>query len=359
MLRRIVKIVGIVLGVLALLIAVLVVVVIVSPNGRLVLPVEHKPQFEPTAGAEVSLRVRGNELVDAEGHVVRLRGLMPRDPASLDSRGLFNRDFYAQVAATEANAVRIAVHPESWVHDPDYLWRHLDPIAGWAGELGMYMIVDWHYIGNIVSGTGDEMPDIEEPPRELTLEFWNQVSAYFRDAPNVVFEIWNEPAGGIAAQTWQRSAAEIVQAIRAQGAKQPIIVGGIDYSRDLSWVLENPIQDDNIVYAAHIYPAHSRSQWDHWFGQVSQVYPVLATEWGFMDENRAEGPSYLAGSRSGYGEPFLEYLDAHGIGWIACWYDDDWKPPMYTKGWNAPTEYGNFVLEELETAQEQARAEGQ
>jgi endoglucanase len=173
------------------------------------------------------------------------------------------------------------------------------------------------------------------------------VSAYFRDAPNVLFDVWNEPAGGISAHSWQQSATEVVQVIRAQGAKQPIIVGGIEYSRDLSWVLGNPIRDDNIVYAAHIYPAHSRSQWDRWFGQVSKVYPVLATEWGFMDENRAEGPSHLAGDQAGYGEPFLEYLDERGIGWFTCWYDDEWQPPMFAKGWKAPTRYGAFVLERL------------
>lgn len=335
-----------------LLIVVLSILAIVSPQGRIMLPVQHKARFEHSglAGFPGPLRASSNRLVEARGASVRLHGVMPADPARLDSRGMFNRDFYTQIAATGANAVRIAVHPEPWVDDPDYLWRHLDPVVGWAGEMGMYVIVDWHYIGNIATGSGDEMPDIDNPPRELTLEFWKQVSAYFRDAPNVLFDIWNEPAGGISAQTWQRSATEVVQAIRAQGAKQPIIVGGIEYSRDLSWVLENPIPDDNVVYAAHIYPGHSSSHWDYWFGQVSQVYPVLATEWGFMDENRAEGPSHLAGDRAGYGEPFLAYLDAHGIGWFTCWYDDDWQPPMFSKGWDEPTRYGAFALERLKAA---------
>jgi endoglucanase len=40
-------------------------------------------------------------------------------------------------------------------------------------------------------------------------------------------------------------------------------------------------------------------------------------------------------------------FDDHGIGWVACWFDDEWEPPMFTKGWKAPTNYGTFVLEKL------------
>lgn len=34
----------------------------------------------------------------------------------------------------------------------------------------MYVIIDWHYIGNIETGGGDEMPDFATPPMELTTE---------------------------------------------------------------------------------------------------------------------------------------------------------------------------------------------
>jgi hypothetical protein len=336
---------------LALLAAAAVVFVMIVPGGRLLLPVSHKAQFEHAGLVDFpgALRARGNELVDPAGRTVRLRGLMPPDPAHMDARKLFNRDFYVGLHDTGANVVRVAVHPERWVRDGDYLWRHLDPIVAWAGEMGMYAIVDWHYIGNIVSGAGEEMPDVAREPRELTLEFWQATAAYFRDTPNVIFEIWNEPAGGISAEDWQRSATEIVQTIRAQGARQLVIVGGVEYSRDLSWVPTNPLPDDNTAYAAHIYPAHPASGWDGWFGNTSTEYPVIVTEWGFMDENRAGGPAYLGGSAASYGTPFLAYLDRHDIGWVACWYDDQWLPPMFAAGWREATVYGAFVLAALKS----------
>ncbi len=73
--------------------------------------------------------------------------------------------------------------------------------------------------------------------------------------------------------------------------------------------------------------------WQYWFGDVAEKYPVLITEWGFMDENRDAAPDYLIGSELTYGHPFMEYLDARGIGWVGCWYDDEWKPYMFTKDW--------------------------
>jgi len=51
-----------------------------------------------------------------------------------------------------------------------------------------------HFIGNIESGKGDEMPNIETEPMAFSMEFWSLVSGCFKDVPNVIFEIYNEPA---------------------------------------------------------------------------------------------------------------------------------------------------------------------
>lgn len=66
-----------------------------------------------------------------------------------------------------------------------------------------------------------------------------------------------------------------------------------------------------------------------------------------MDENRNTTQSYLAGDRTTYGEPFLEYLNARNIGWVACWYDNEWEPAMFAENWKGYTRYGEFVLQQL------------
>jgi len=313
------------------------------------LPVEHNIEFtdDKTEQFPLQLKVNGNQIFDGDGKAIILQGVMPPDPAVLNRRGNFNREFFESIQKTKANVIRIPVHPEEWVKDEDYLWRYLFPIVTWAGEMNMYVIIDWHYIGNVATGTGSQMPDIEIAPKELTIEFWKLMATYFRDAPNVIFEIFNEPES-IGVEEWRSNATEIIQIIRDQKAEQLIIVGGIDFGRDLSWVIENPIIDENIAYASHIYPIHSSDMWQYWFGEVAEKYPVLITEWGFMDENRDAAPDYLIGSESSYGQPFMEYLDARGIGWVGCWYDDNWIPNMFTRDWKAYTLNGNFILRELE-----------
>lgn len=340
----------ILLGILGLILVCVVIGVIAGRTGNftIMLPIEHKIEFtsEKIEQFPLWLNVSGNLIVDEDGQAVILKGVMPPDPSVLNRRGKFNREFFADIRDTNVNVIRIPVHPEEWVKDEDYLWRYLFPIVSWAGEMNMYVIIDWHYIGNVSTGTGPQMPDIDPAPKDLTLDFWDLTANYFRDCPNVIFEIFNEPQS-IKAEDWRSNAMEIIQTIRDQKANQIIIVGGLDFGKDLSWVMEDPIIGENIVYASHIYPVHSSNKWEYWFGEVVKKYPVLITEWGFMDENRNAKLSYLAGDETSYGIPFLRYLDEHKIGWVACWYDDKWMPAMFTEGWKGYTHNGDFIIREL------------
>ncbi len=353
--KRALRVIGIGMAVIVALVAVFSVVMFAAGGDfSLNLPVEHTEEFVPDPNVRYPsrLRVDGNEIVDERGVAVRLRGLMAADPAVLRDKGRHKRRFYAQMAQDGAKVLRVPVHPENWVEDPDYLWRYLDPVVTWAGELGLYVIIDWHYIGNPVTGEGQNMPDIDRDPMELSAEFWDLVARYFRSAPHVILELYNEPAD-INASAWHSAAAELLSRVRDQGAQQLVIIGGIEYSRDLSWVLNDPFRDKAVAYAAHIYPAHAAALWNHWFGRVAVEYPVIVTEWGFMQPGEtspaqeAEAP-YLLGRAHDYGRRFMRYLDERDIGWVACWYDDEWLPSMFTSGWETTTTYGAFVLDLLQ-----------
>jgi aryl-phospho-beta-D-glucosidase BglC (GH1 family) len=271
---------------------------------------------------------------------------MPTELTVLAKKGLFNSEFFTEIAATGANVVRIPIHPEYWERDPDYLWRNLEPAVQWAGENGLHAIIDLHFIGNIATNRGAQMPDIEAHSKDFALEFWQQTAAYFKDAPHVIFEIFNEPTG-ISAAEWRANAETLVAAIRETGAQQIIIVGGIEYSRDLSWVLDEPIFGENIAYAIHIYPAHHHSSWDRWFGEVAAQHPVVMTEWGWVEDNQNGKQPYLVGTQERYGEALIKYLDEHSIGWVACWYDDEWQPDMFHDNFTQINPYGQFVAHML------------
>lgn len=349
MVKKILKGLGTALLVVIGLLAALILFIVISPNGKITLPVKHKPIYthENLANFPGKLTAEGIQLVNPQGESVFLTGLMPQESSRLHSRNRFGRRLFDRIADTGANVVRVPVDPEIYTLDADYLWRYLDKIVSWAGENGMYVIIDWHYIGNIATGEGKEMIVLEDQTaHELSRAFWQQTAAYFKDTPHVIFEIFNEPAH-ISAETWRPIAQELIDIIRAQGAEQLIIAGGVEYSRDLSWVSDHPLEDPNLAYAAHIYPAHTSSMWEHWFGETADRYPVLLTEWGFMEDDGDSGHDYLVGDAQNYGVPLLDYADAHLAGWVACWYDDDWFPPMFNKGMKTPTPFGDFVLSRL------------
>ncbi len=345
---KIIKWLLIVSGFFLVLITILVLTVIYSENGKIRLPVEHKKTFvlDDSKRYPLELLVEGNRILDANGKQIIFKGLMPADPARLHNLNRFNKRFFEKMKKAGANIIRIPIHPENWVNDKDYLWRYLDPIVDWVGELDMYVIIDWHYIGNISTGKGENMPDIDVHPKELTSAFWKRVAAYFIDVPHVLFEIFNEPAD-ITPTEWLKNANEIVKIIRNQGAEQLIIVGGTDYGKNISWVANNQVEDKNIIYASHIYPAHLKSSWSYYFGDTSSKYPVLITEWGFIDENREKTQEYLVGDVDNYGQPFINYLKERDIGWIACWYDNKWEPQMFRRDFKQLTDYGEFIINNL------------
>lgn len=311
-------------------------------------PPEHKAFFTDTHLNQFPPRlyVQGNQLVRSDGTPVQLKGLMAPGPTFLRDKGRFSTGLFKQMRATGANAIRIPVDPTVWVLDKEFLWRYLDPAVAWAGEQGMYAIIDWHMVGNIQTGEVTGIPVQGSFPKELTYQFWKLAASYFRDTPNVLFEIFNEPNKITAAQ-WRANAIDLIHLIRSQGASQPILVGGIYYTTDLSWVLTDPIPGENIAYAVHNYPSNPPESWDSHFGKVASQYPVVMTEWGFMDENPSTTQLFLNGNQTDYGDPLMVYTQEHQVSWIACWFDDIWEPPIFTKGYTGFTRYGQFVLDQL------------
>lgn len=349
MIKRKLKVLFTTLGILIILIISLLIFIYYSENGKIVLPVKHKLLFtsEKIQDFPEMLQTDGNIIIDKSGKTITLKGVNIIGPDKLHCRNMFNQDLFTDIATIEGNVVRIPVNPEAWLKDEDYMWRYLDSAISWAGELGMYVIIDLHFIGNIVTGKSEQMPDIDISPRELTNSFWEQIASHYKDVPNVLFEIYNEPAN-IEAKEWRPCAVSIVETIRNTGANQIIIVSGVEYSRDLSWVLNSPIIENNIAYACHIYPGHSKASWPHWFGEVSNIYPVIMTEWGFIDEHRnTTNQDFLIGNKETYGIPLFNYLNEKNIGWLAWSYDDKWEPQMFRKNFHEYTNFGEFVVEKL------------
>jgi endoglucanase len=278
------------------------------------------------------LSVSGRYIKDPSGNNVILRGVSLVDVAVANSR---TRNARAQIDMATDNAngwyarvVRLPVYPDAidgtpgWNANPDaYFTNHLNPAIQECIARQIYCIIDWHYIKDYNSSAVDT----------ATRNFWNYVAPRYKDVPNVIFELYNEPIYPDNWSTWKTWAQPWVNVIRAAAPNNLILVGGPRWSQNVAEAATNPFTGRNIAYVAHIYPQHGgQSTWDAWFGNSSSTVPYFITEWGWQQG----GATPTSGTTSGYGVPFSNYLDTKGVSWTAWTFDMYWQPVMFDTSWN-------------------------
>lgn len=151
------------------------------------------PEPNPKAGLLPRISVQGNHFVNPAGETVLFRGLAVADPDKLAAQGHWNRELFAAVKDMGANLVRLPVHPIAWrSRTPAGYLPLLDQAVDWCTDLGVYVIIDWHSIGNLKSGMF-QAPMYETSVAE-TLNFWRTIALHYRGNHTVAFyELFNEP----------------------------------------------------------------------------------------------------------------------------------------------------------------------
>jgi hypothetical protein len=214
----------------------------------------------------------------------------------------------------------------------------------------MYVIIDWHSIGNLKS----ELFQAEnyETTKKETFEFWRAMAIRYKDYPTVAFfELYNEPTvynGQLGTCTWAEWKAlneEMITIIRAHGCKAIPLVAGFNWAYDLTPVKDNPINATGVAYVSHPYPQKREKPWeDKWtadWGFVADKYPVILTEIGFCgaDDIGAHIPVI---SDESYGDAMMAYCKKTGISYVAWVFDMNWAPRMFSD-WNyTPSRQGKY-----------------
>jgi len=299
------------------------------------------------------ISVRGNKFVDANGATLLFRGLSISDPDKIEGQGHWNKDHFARVKQTGARLVRIPVHPIAWrERTPKAYLALLDQAVEWCTDLGLYIDIDWHTIGNLKTGLfQDPMYETSMPE---TYEFWRIVSRHFAGNNTVAFyELFNEPTvfnnqlGPASWDEWKKTNEELIAIIRAFDPGKVPLVAGFDWAYDLTPLHLSPIQAEGVGYVTHPYPFKRskpwESKWDEDFGFAAGSYPVVATEIGFWTGAGANPET------ADYGPAIVKYLENRGISWIAWVYDPDWEPSMIAS-WDtyALTECGKFFSDAMQ-----------
>jgi hypothetical protein len=301
-----------------------------------------QPIGSSPTGPPPLLRVQGNRIVDEHGATVVLRGLALADPDQLSRDGHWDAEYFQRAREWGARVVRIPIHPRFFRdRGPDGYLALLDQGIEWSKQQELFVILDWHSIGDLYAGAFDpSWGEIYPTTLPETLDFWRHVAARYRNEPRVAFyEIFNEPTQypgtgrhtGTTWSQWRGVADQIVAEIRRDNPDAIAIVGGFDWAYDLRPVIADPVRHASVVYAVHPYPNKRPEPWEsYWqadFGGFAGRYPVFATEFGFETAEQAPGGS-VAVATVEYGQRILRFFDERDISWTVWCFHTTWTPSL-------------------------------
>lgn len=285
----------------------------------------------------------------------------------------------AAIASWGANAVRVPLNEDCWLgingqpNNSEAPGENLTA-AGYRqavesyvadlGAQGLYAILDLHWTapGSWPALEQQPMPDLSHSPA-----FWTSVAGAFKSDPGVVFDVFNEPydptdprSGSDANQsdkvTWEcwengtkknsigggappepclTSAYDengnpttsyqiagmqtLVDAIRATGATQPVMVGGLDYANDLSgWLEHAPVDPLNQEVASfHNYMGEECDNVGCWEREIAPVAARVPVVTGEFAEDNFESPTCGVKTPNTFDEDYMNWADGHGVSYLA------------------------------------------
>ncbi len=336
---------------------------------------------ETASGTAISgLRVRGNQIVDGAGQTVRLLGVnhsgteyacIGGDEPDGQGWGIFDSpmspELVEAISEWGANVVRVPLNEDCWLGvngaPEEFSGNNYQTVikdyVEMLNEAGLVAIVELHWTSG---GTEQARGTEPMPNREQSVEFWKQVATQFQDNSSVIFDLFNEPYpddnedtdeawrcwrdGGKCRGVSYEAAGmqELVDAVRSTGAKNIILLGGVQYANSLSrWLEFKPNDPENNLGAAwHVYDFNRCKDarcWDRTAGVVAKQVPLVAGEIGQEDKD------------SGFTKAIMQWHDSIGASYLA-WVWNTWGSnlDLIEDYDGTPTEpYGKMFKEHLQS----------
>ncbi|MDD2377104.1 MAG: glycoside hydrolase family 5 protein [Clostridia bacterium] len=254
------------------------------------------------------LKVEGKDLTNKRGDTIQLKGLSSHGiqwySDMINYKNLKHlRDEWG------INVFRIALYTleGGYIYKPNLKEKVIE-IIDIAIELNLYVIVDWHILS-------DNNPNLY---KEQAKDFFNEISLKYKNIPNVIYEICNEPNSGVS---WDYDikpyAEEIIPLIRNNSKKSLIIVGTQNWSQDVDIAADNPLDFNNIVYACHFYSGDHdeelRKKIDY---ALNKNISIFISEWG-VSKPDGDGGIHIEESNE-----WINFLDERNISWINWSFSD-------------------------------------
>jgi len=251
----------------------------------------------PTKGAVTppELHVEGNKVLTPDGKPVWLQGLCV-DSLEWSAGGeRIDQSIPVAIEQWKANVIRLPVNADNWFgrgpwqNDGGVAYRKIvDAAIEATASRGAYLALDLHGFG---------MPFAKD------LEFWQDAAERYKNHPAVLFELFNEPHtvtwqewhdGGVLPEENMKQAANdeepvspgmqgLLDAVRARGAHNVVIVGGLDSAYDLTGIMQGfglyeRLGGHGIIYSSHVYPW--KKNWQEKMLVAADTYPLFLGEVG-------------------------------------------------------------------------------
>jgi len=222
------------------------------------------------------LQVIDGKLCSESGEKVILRGVSSYGLSTAES--FINEKLFEELSRDNGvNIFRLAMYTSGVGiigycsgGDKDRLKTAIFNGVEYAKNQDMYAMIDWHILRD-----GDPNYYIEDAKL-----FFAEMAEKFCDYNNVIYEICNEP-NGVDWATVKEFANVIIPIIRERDPDSLIIVGNPDWSKDLTAVMADPLDYENIMYTFHFYAASHKDEWRELVESASQSgLPIFVTEFG-------------------------------------------------------------------------------
>jgi hypothetical protein len=278
-----------------------------------------------------ALKVKGNQVVTDSGKPVLLRGVNTAAMEwSNDGEGHILKSVEVAVEGWKSNIIRLPLSQDRWFGmaegqtDKGTAYRALvQKIVDYCSSKQAYVMLDlhWNNAGEWGKNIGQHvMPDMH------SVTFWKDCARTYRNHPAVIFDLYNEPHDttwdiwlkggeieekqGVGARQGEFKPVKyktpgmqaLLDTVRATGANNVIVAGGLDWSYDLSgfmkgYALKDP-KGRGVIYACHAYPFKGDTV-EKWLTKLDAAlphFPVIVSEFGAQpgrNEDQAKSKEWV------------------------------------------------------------------